>query len=138
MPRNCAVVALAVGTNGIWMRSSSPSAAGETNVRAETLQAAAELLTLRRDAIWMIDEAGPSGERHRSDPAEQGSVIGTEPGVEPERVSRSADQQQKTTETVGEHTEMASSAPSNRNEHAANRDPVGGQMQTAKTPKCSF
>ncbi len=39
-------------------------AAGETDVRAETLQAAAELLTLRRDAIRMIDGAGPSGERH--------------------------------------------------------------------------
>ena len=54
-------------------------AAGETDVRAETLQAAAELLTLRRDAIRMIDGAGPHVEVHRSDPAEQRSVSGTEP-----------------------------------------------------------
>ena len=27
----------------------------ETDVRAETLEAAADLLTLRRDAIWVID-----------------------------------------------------------------------------------
>ncbi len=32
-------------------------AAGETDVRAETLEAAAELLTLRRDAIRVIDGA---------------------------------------------------------------------------------
>jgi hypothetical protein len=35
-------------------------AAGETEVRAETLQAAAELLTLRRDAIRIIDGTGPT------------------------------------------------------------------------------
>ncbi len=37
-------------------------AAGETDVRAETLQAEAELLTLRLDAIRVIDGAGPSVE----------------------------------------------------------------------------
>ena len=35
-------------------------AAGETDVRAETLEAAAELLTLRRDATRVIDGAGQS------------------------------------------------------------------------------
>ena len=34
--------------------------AAETQVRAETLQAASELLTLRRDAIQMIDGTGPT------------------------------------------------------------------------------
>jgi hypothetical protein len=110
--------------------------AGETDVRAETLQAAAELLTLRRDTIRMIDGAGPSVEVHSPEQA-QGSVSGTEPGVDPERASRSADQRKKTTETVGEHIEMENSAPSDRNKGAANHDPVGDQMQTAKTPKCS-
>lgn len=85
-------------------------AAGETEVRAETLQAAAELLTLRRDTIRMIDGAGPNVEVHRSDPAEQGSVSGTEP----ERAAEPPNQQQNTTETVGE------------------------QVQAAKTPKCTF
>jgi hypothetical protein len=33
-------------------------AAGETDVRTETLEPAAELLTLRRDAILVIDGAG--------------------------------------------------------------------------------
>ena len=42
--------------------------------------------------------AGPNVEVHRSDPAEQGSVIGTEP----ERAAQHAYQQQNTTETVGE------------------------------------
>jgi hypothetical protein len=33
--------------------------AGETDVRAETLEAAASLLVLRRDTLWLIDGAGP-------------------------------------------------------------------------------
>jgi hypothetical protein len=41
-------------------------AAGETDVRAETLQAAAELLTLGRDIIRLIDGAGPTVEIPRS------------------------------------------------------------------------
>lgn len=34
--------------------------AGETDVRAETLELAASLLVLRRDTLWLIDGAGPS------------------------------------------------------------------------------
>ncbi len=33
--------------------------AGETDVRAETLESAASLLVLRRDTLWLIDGAGP-------------------------------------------------------------------------------
>ena len=40
--------------------------AGETDVRAETLSAAASLLVLRRDTLWLIDGAGPSIEAHQS------------------------------------------------------------------------
>ena len=82
--------------------------AGDTEVRAETLQAAAELLTLRRDTIRMIDGAGPHVEVPQSDPADQGS------GTEPERADQHANQQQNTTETVGE------------------------QVQTRNSPKCTF
>ena len=83
---------------------------GETDVRAETLQSAAELLTLRRDAIRMIDGAGPHVEVHRSGPAEQRSVSGTEP----ERAAKPPNQQQNSTEAVEE------------------------QVQTRNSPRCTF
>jgi len=89
-------------------------AAGETDVKAETLQAAAELLTLRRDTIRMIDGAGPNVEAHRSDPAEQGRVSGTEPLVPPECAARPANQPQNTMETAEE------------------------QVLTRNSPKCTF
>lgn len=85
-------------------------AAGETDVRAETLESAASLLVLRRDTLRIIDGAGPSVEFSQPDPAEPGSANGTEP----QRAVQDANQQQNTTETVGE------------------------QVQTAKTPKCTF
>jgi hypothetical protein len=85
--------------------------AGETDVRAEMLERAAELLVLRRDTLRIIDGAGPRVEAPPSEPTEQGNGSGTEP--EQEAVS-AHQQQQNTTETVGE------------------------QMQTVKTPKCTF
>jgi hypothetical protein len=48
--------------------------AGETEVSAETLQAAAELFTLGRDTIRLIDGAGPTVEIPRSDTTEQKGV----------------------------------------------------------------
>ena len=96
--------------------------AGETDMRAETLQAAAELLTLRRDAIRIIDGAGPTVEVHSPEAAEQGSVIGTEPGVEPTPAPPKR-RRKKTTEPVGENTEMASPAPSDRSFEAPALDP---------------
>jgi AAA domain len=54
-------------------------AAGETEVRAETLKHAAELLILRRDTLWMIDGAGPRVEAPLSEPLEQGNESETEP-----------------------------------------------------------
>ena len=85
-------------------------AAGEADVKGETLELAAQLLVLRRDTLRMIDGAGPNVEVSRSDITEQGS----ESGTEREREVVSANGQQNTTETVGE------------------------QVQTAKTPKCTF
>jgi AAA domain len=84
--------------------------AGDAGVKAETLQAAAELLILRRDTIRLIDGAGPSVEVSRSDPADQES--GTR--AEPKQDAVPPNQQQNTTETVEE------------------------QVQTAKIPKCTF
>ncbi len=43
-----------------------PIWAGETDVRAETLEAAASLLVLRRDTLWLIDGAGPDIEAPQS------------------------------------------------------------------------
>ena len=40
--------------------------AGETDVRAETLEAAASLLVLRRNTLWLIDGAGPDIEAPQS------------------------------------------------------------------------
>src|SRR6266702_3334803 len=82
-------------------------AAGETDVKAETLQAAASLLILRRDTLRIIDGAGPSVEVPQSEAAEQGRGSGAEPGVEPERAARPANQQPNTTETGGEQVQAA-------------------------------
>ena len=87
--------------------------AGETDVRAETLQAAAELLVLRRDTLRMIDGAGPNIEAPPSESTEQGNGSGTEPEQEVVQAGR----QQNTTETGGT---------------------VGEQVQTSKSPKCMF
>ena len=54
--------------------------AGETDVHAETLEKAAELLTLGRDIIRLIDGAGPTVEISRSDTAEQVRVQEAEAG----------------------------------------------------------
>jgi hypothetical protein len=87
--------------------------AGETDVRAETLESAASLLVLRRDTLRIIDGAGPSVEVPQSESTEQGNGSGTEP----EQEAVPANQQQNTTETVGT---------------------VGEQTHTVKTPKCTF
>jgi len=80
-------------------------AAGETDVTAETLQAAAELLTLRRDSIRMIDGAAPSVEVPPSASTEQGN----ESGTEPEHRGRPTNQQQTPTVSVKEQAQMHTS-----------------------------
>src|SRR5438876_3046394 len=52
--------------------------AGETDVRAETLEVAASLLVLRRDTLRLIDGAGPDIEAPRSESTEQKQASGTE------------------------------------------------------------
>ncbi len=88
-------------------------AAGETDVKTEMLESAASLLVLRRDTLRIIDGAGPSIEAPQSEPTEQGNGSGTEP----ERKAMPANHVPHTTETVGT---------------------VGEQVQTGKTPKCTF
>ena len=85
--------------------------AGGTDVRAEQLKSAAELLVLRHDTLKLIDGAGPSVEVLKRDGAEPTS----ENGAERKTVQES--EQQNTTETV---------------------ETVKEQVQTSKTPKCTF
>src|SRR5260370_18426121 len=53
--------------------------AGETEVRAERLKSAAELLVLRHDTLKLIDGAGPDGPPQDQNKAEPASVNGKEP-----------------------------------------------------------
>jgi hypothetical protein len=87
--------------------------AGETDVRAETLEKATSLLVLRRDTLRIIDGAGPSVEVSRPDPAEPGSAN----GIEQQRETVQANGQQNTTKTV---------------------KTVEEQVQTSTSSKCTF
>src|SRR5260221_14281801 len=65
-----------------------PIWAGETDVRAETLEAAASLLVLRRDTLRLIDGAGPDIEapQSKSNGLEQPSEAEAEqPNTQPEQ-----------------------------------------------------
>ena len=84
-----------------------------TDVQAETLEKAAQLLVLRRDTFRIIDGAGPSLDAPPSEDAKPGN--GSE--TEPEQEAVQAGRQQNTTETGGT---------------------VGEQVQTSTSPKCTF
>ena len=87
-------------------------AAGETDVSAETLEKAAELLTLGRDIIRLIDGAGPTVEILRSETAEQEHVQEAEAGeAEAQDVS---------------------------NQRASHPDAVGEARMAGPSTKCSF
>src|SRR6266702_4047856 len=85
----------------------------DSDVQAERLKSAAELLVLRHDTLRIIDGAGPSVEVPQPDGAEPASVN----GKEPQRETVQESEQQNTTETV----ETA-------------KEPV----QTSALPKCTF
>jgi hypothetical protein len=87
--------------------------AGETDVRAERLKSAAELLVLRHDTLRIIDGAGPDAPCNDQDEAEPASANGKEPELQ----TVSENEQQNTTETV----ETA-------------KEPV----QTSTSPTCTF
>ena len=90
--------------------------AGETEVRAERLKSAAELLVLRHDTLKLIDGAGPDEHPQDQNKAEPASVN----GKEPERQTVSEKEQQDTTRTV----ETVKTAKE--------------QEQTNKTANCTF
>src|SRR5450755_1156283 len=108
--------------------------AGETDVRAETLQAAASLLVLRRDTLRIIDGAGPSIEAPQSESTQQERMSGTET----ERISSPGEQPENRTSASTERAEMVEQAPSAQNTHATNREAVGDQKPPTKPTKCTF
>jgi hypothetical protein len=108
--------------------------ARETDVKAETLQAAAELLVLRRDTLRIIDGAGPSIEAPQSESTAEGRVSGTEA----ERVSSPIEQPENPTAPITERTDMADQAPSAQSEHVTSRNAVGDSVQPTKAAKCTF
>jgi AAA domain len=55
-----------------------PTWAGEPDVRAETLELAAQLLVLRHDTLWIIDGAGPIVEAPAPEAGEQGDESGAQ------------------------------------------------------------
>jgi hypothetical protein len=87
--------------------------AGETDVRAERLKSAAELLVLRHDTLKLIDGAGPDALRLDQNKAELANVN----GKEPERQTVPEKEQQNTTQPLETAKE---------------------QEQTSKTANCTF
>src|SRR6266496_2628976 len=95
--------------------------AGETDVRAETLEKAAQLLVLRRDTLRIIDGAGPSVE---ADPAESTGVAQAS-GRFAEQVSSPHAQ-----------PEQPTSAPTEQVDQARSRKKAVSQPTTST--KCTF
>ena len=108
--------------------------AGETDVRVETLQAAAELLVLRRDTLRIIDGAGPSIEA----PQLKSTVEAQVSEAQADCVSSSSDLPENPTQARPSHLEMVEQAPSAHNAHATSRDAVGDQKHPTKPIKCTF
>jgi len=95
--------------------------AGETDVRAETLEKAASLLVLRRDTLRIIDGAGPSLDAlpSESNGLEQSS------GTEAEQVSSPNVQPEKPTSAPTEQVDQARSRKSDK-------------KQPTESTKCTF
>src|SRR2546422_3203987 len=108
--------------------------AGDTDVQAETLQAAAELLVLRRDTLRIIDGAGPGIEGPYAESTAGARVRGTAA----ERVSSPGALPEHRTAAITERTATVAPAPSAHHEHAPRREAVGDQQPSAKPPKCTF
>jgi len=108
--------------------------ASETNVRAETLEKAAELLVLRRDTLRIIDGAGPVSESTQSDSARQDQASETEE----EGVSGSANPPENTAQAHTSPTDNEDQTSSTRSKPAASYDAVMDPKQPVKPPKCTF
>src|SRR5205823_11053594 len=87
--------------------------AGETDVRAERLKSAAELLVLRHDTLKLIDGAGPDAPCNDQDEAEPASANGKEPELQ----TVSENERAETSQTVGTAEEP---------------------VQTSTSPRCPF
>ena len=87
--------------------------AGETDVRAERLKSAAELLVLRHDTLKLIDGAGPDALRTDQNKAEKAGAN----GKEPERQTAPESERRDLSQTVETAKE---------------------QVQTSTSPKCTF
>jgi AAA domain len=103
--------------------------AGDTDVQAETLQAAAELLVLRRETLRMIDGAGPGIEG----PYAESTAVARVRGTAAERVSAPGALPEQSTAVITECTETVAPAPSTHNKPA-----VGDQKPPAKSTKWTF
>jgi hypothetical protein len=108
--------------------------ASETNVRAETLEKAAELLVLRRDTLRIIDGAGPVSDATQSDSTRQDQASETEE----EGVSGSANPPENTAQAHTSQTDNEDQTSSTRSKPAASHDAVMDQKQPVKPPKCTF
>jgi len=108
--------------------------AGDTDVKAETLQAAAELLVLRRDTLRIIDGAGPGLEG----PYAESTAVARVRGTAAERVPSPGALPEHRTAAITECTETVAPAPSAHHEPATRRDVVRDQKPPAKSTKCTF
>jgi hypothetical protein len=108
--------------------------ASETNVRAETLEKAAELLILRRDTLRIIDGAGPVSDATQSDSTGQDQVSETEG----EGVSERAKPEDITAQAHTSQTDNEDQTSSTRSKPAASHDAVMDQKHPVKPPKCMF
>ncbi len=95
--------------------------AGETDVRAETLEKAAQLLVLRRDTLRIIDGAGPSVEALPS----ESSGVAQASGTEAEQIS-----------SPNARRQIPPSAPTEQVDQARSRKKAVSQPTTST--KCTF
>jgi hypothetical protein len=105
--------------------------AGETDVRAETLEAAASLLVLRRDTFRLIDGAGPDIEtpQAKSNGLEEASETGAE------QVSSLDTQSERPTLTP---TGQVDQARSRRSESPLKSEVREAVSQPTQSTKCPF
>ncbi len=99
--------------------------ASETNVRAETLERAAELLVLRRDTLRIIDGAGPGSSATGQDQAS---------GTKGEGVSERANPPENTAQAHTSPTDTEDQTSST----AVSRDARMDQKHPIKSSKCTF
>ena len=106
-------------------------AAGDTDVRAETLESAASLLMLRRDTLRIIDGTGPA----IYVPQAESNGLEQTNGTEAKHVSSPNTQPEKPTSAPTE--QVAQTLPA-RSNSATTSDVQSDQKQSTKTTKCTF